>query len=207
VRQYRRDGFVKRSQMSPDTGLDAILRRFPGPVMLYPSRRKWACILAGSGVFTMSGIWMVARGTPLGWPVLIFFLLCATVAATALLPGAGALTLDGRGFEVKNLFRCQRISWQSAMGFQARAIPPSIARMVIFDSIDVKDRMIAKLATAIAGRNGALPDTYGFSAEDLASLMARWRDKALQSEPARNAGNPQIGNGRVGATPSTRTSG
>jgi hypothetical protein len=170
--------------MSSDTGLDGILLRFPGPVMLYPSRRKWTLVLVASSLFTIAGIWMVASKAPWGWLVLIFFLCGAVVAAMALLPGAGALTLDDRGFEVKNLFRRQRISWQSATSFEARAIPPSATRMVIFDYIDAKDRAISKLATIIAGRNGALPDTYGFSADDLASLMTRWRDKAMLSDPA-----------------------
>jgi hypothetical protein len=174
--------------MSPDARIEAMLMQFPGPITLYPSRRKWALILVSCGLFTVSGIWMVERETPMGWPVLVFFLLGAIVAATALLPGAGGLTLDSRGFEIKNLFRRDRLSWQGVTDFEVGVIPPAgIKSSVIFDYIDAKDRAISKLATAIAGRNGALPDTYGFSADDLAYLMMRWRERAMAPGPAPQA--------------------
>ena len=124
----------------------------------------------------------------MGWPVLAFFFLGAMVAATALLPGAGGLTLDSRGFEIKNLFRRDRMSWQGVTGLEVGVIPPAGIKSVIFDYIDAKDRAISKLATALAGRNGALPDTYGFSADDLACLMRRWRERAMASGPAPQAG-------------------
>ena len=37
----------------------------------------------------------------------------------------------------------------------------------------------------IVGRNAALPDTYGLSADDLAQLMAQWRERALARGPRR----------------------
>ncbi len=39
-------------------------------------------------------------------------------------------------------------------------------------------RTISAINTALAGRNAALPDTYGFSVDELAELMQRWRDRA-----------------------------
>ncbi len=32
---------------------------------------------------------------------------------------------------------------------------------------------------SIAGRNAIIPDTFGLSADDLASLMTQWRARAL----------------------------
>jgi hypothetical protein len=159
-------------------GLDGILSRFPGPVTLYPSRRKWALVLAVCGSFAAGGVWMVAEKAPWGWFVLVFFLIGAIVAAAALLPGAGALTLDGSGFESTNLFRRSRLRWRDVTGFKAGVIPPSGRRFVLFDDITAQDRAIARINTAILGRNGALPDTYGLSADDLADLMRRWHERA-----------------------------
>jgi len=40
-------------------------------------------------------------------------------------------------------------------------------------------RTVAKLNVSLVGRNAGLPDTYGLSADVLADLMDRWRDRAV----------------------------
>src|SRR5271170_1776939 len=105
--------------MSSDAGCDAILMRFPGPVTLYPSRRKWTRNLIGCALFAAVGVSMVGDKAPWGWPVLLLFLVGAIVAVTHLLPGAGSLTLENNSFEVKSLFRRHRVRWQDATGFKA----------------------------------------------------------------------------------------
>jgi hypothetical protein len=169
-----------------DDRLDAILARFPGPVTLYPSRRKWAIIFVVGGLAAAGGVWMVETEHPWGWFVLIFFLIGTITAGAALLPGAGRLTLESGGFEIKNLYRRRRIRWQDVTGFEAAVIPPSARKFVLYDELKAKDRVISKFNTAIAGRNAALPDTYGFSADDLADLITRWRERAIvAAEPPR----------------------
>ncbi len=44
----------------PDTS--EILSRFPGPVTLYPSRKKWLLVCAGGALFAIGGVWMVRSG-------------------------------------------------------------------------------------------------------------------------------------------------
>jgi hypothetical protein len=156
-----------------------ILSRFPGPVTLHPSRKKWLLIFATSAVFAAGGAWMIERGEPMGWYVLIFFGLGALVAAAALLPGAGGLTLDREGFAITNLFRRYRVRWQDAAGFVAARIPPARQKMVMYDDATQRGKSLAQLNVAIAGRGAGLPDTYGLSADDLAQLMAQWRDRAV----------------------------
>jgi hypothetical protein len=157
----------------------AILSRFPGPVTLYPSRKKWLLVFAGSALFAVGGFWMIRQGNAMGWAVLIFFGLAAVVGAAAMLPGAGGLTLDREGFETTNLFRRHRTRWQDATGFQAARIPPAHQKWVVYDDVNVSTKRIAKFNVGIVGRNGALPDTYGLSADNLAQLMAQWRERAL----------------------------
>ena len=41
--------------MDSDT-CNEILARFPGPVTLYPSRRKWLLLMAGCLLFAVGGI-------------------------------------------------------------------------------------------------------------------------------------------------------
>jgi hypothetical protein len=158
--------------------VEPILARFPGPVTLYPSRKKWLLILLISAMFTAGGFWMVAERAPKGWYVLIFFAACLIVAVVMLLPGAGDLVLDRDGFQITSLFRSHRVRWQNAKGFEPISIPYSNQRMVGFDDA-AAGRTLAALNTAIAGHNAALPDTYGFSVDELAQLMARWQERAV----------------------------
>jgi hypothetical protein len=39
---------------------------------------------------------------------------------------------------------------------------------------------MAKLNAAVAGHAGGLPDTYGLSADELAALMTRWCNRAVE---------------------------
>jgi hypothetical protein len=52
-------------------------------------------------------------------------------------------------------------------------------RLVLYD-----DRTLAgtgaKLNTALTGHAAGLPDTYGFSADELAALMTQWRNRAVE---------------------------
>jgi hypothetical protein len=141
-----------------DTEISAILTRFPGPVTL--------------------GLEMVREEATGGWLVIIFFGTGEVVSAAVLLLRLNALTLDRSGFEMKSLFRPIRVAWQDAMDFAAIAIPPSGIKMVGFKAASLKDRAASKLVRAVSGVDGTLPDTYGFSADELASLMTQWRDRS-----------------------------
>jgi hypothetical protein len=153
-------------------------------VTLYPSRKKWLLVLAGSALFVVGSLWMIEVRPWMGWTGLIFFGAAALLAAAAMLPGAGALTLDREGFEAVNLFQGYRMRWQDVEGFQAARIPPAPQKFVIFD-LKQGTNPLAKINAAIAGRNAALPDTYGLSADDLARLMAQWRERTTARTGAR----------------------
>jgi hypothetical protein len=169
--------------MPTHTDVTGILSRFPGPVTLYPSRKKWLLVFSICVLFAVGGVWMVKSGKESGWFVLIFFGLGAPVAVAAMLPGAGGLTLDREGFAVTNLFRSYRARWQDATGFTAAHMAHQ--KMVVYDDVKQSGGSLATMNVAIVGHNAGLPDTYGFSADDLAHLMAQWRDRAVARTGAR----------------------
>jgi hypothetical protein len=158
---------------------DAILARFPGPVTLKPSRRKWLLLLLTAAAFTAAGVDMVVTAQPHGWAVLIFFGAGTIVSVVMLLPGAGGLTLDRDGFTIISLFRANRSRWQNVTGFQAISVPFSSKAMVGFDDVTAKGNALAAVSTAMAGRGAALPDTYGLAVEELVRLMTQWRERAV----------------------------
>jgi len=163
-----------------ERSVDSIMSRFPGPLLLYPSRKKWLLLLLLSAMFTAAGVDMVLRNAPSGWLVLIFFGAGLVMSATMLLPGAGGLVLDGDGFQVTSLFRRHRSRWQDVTRFEPISVPYARQRMVGFDDTTA-GRTITAINTALTGHNAALPDTYGFSVDELAELMRRWRERAAAS--------------------------
>jgi hypothetical protein len=160
-----------------ERSVDSILSRFPGPVALYPSRKKWFWLLLLAAVFTAGGVGMVSNKEPWGWLVLIFFGAGLVISAITLLPGAGGLVLDGNGFQVTSLFRSHRSRWRDVTRFEPISVPYARQRMVGFDDATA-GRTITAINTALSGHNAALPDTYGFSVDELAELMRRWRERA-----------------------------
>ncbi|HZP71731.1 MAG TPA: hypothetical protein VFB29_17490 [Pseudolabrys sp.] len=161
----------------PSRDIEPILSRFPGPVQLFPSRKKWLLVLLISGVLTLGGVLMVKDHAPWGWPALIFFGLCTVLSAVMLLPGAARLKLDADGFQVTAFFRGRRWRWQDVKKFEAVSVTPQ-HRMVCFDDPAQKGSMLGKISQSYAGHNSALPDTYGFPADDLAQLITQWRNHA-----------------------------
>ena len=153
-----------------------ILARFPGPVRLYPSRRKWLLVALGGIAFTAIGIGMVLTGDWTGWFAVGFFGLVAIVAILALLPGSSRLMLDKDGFEATTLYRGARKRWAETSEFGTADI--SGETFVVFDDLTLTPGALTGFNTSNIGRNSALPDTYGLSAEELANLMSDWRNRA-----------------------------
>jgi len=168
--------FHRDRAMPSSTGVGSILNQFPGPVTLYPSRRKWLLVLAGCVLFVVAGLWMVQREAPVGWLGVIFFGMGAIVSTAVLLLRVNALTLDGAGFEI-NSIRPFRLFWQDAKNFEAITLSPG-SWMVGIKVVNPSDRSIFKLNRAISGCDDAIPDTYGLSAYDLTALMTQWRERA-----------------------------
>jgi hypothetical protein len=164
-----------------------LLARFPGPVTLYPSRKKWLLVFAGSAGFVALGYWIIQKDNWVGWGAVIFFGLGMLVSAATLLPGAGTLTLDREGFEAKSLFRRRRARWRNVSRVEVweLSLPRWHPRYgknlknVVYDDAERKNGAMAATNVAVCGHNSGLPDTYGFSADDLVQLMVRWRERAL----------------------------
>jgi hypothetical protein len=161
-----------------------ILSRFPGPLTLYPSRRKWLLLLAGCALFTAGGFAMIQDQAAGGWYVLVVFGIASLIAAVMLLPGAGRLTLDRHGFTSTSLFKSHRVRWQDAGDFVPVRVPPANIRLVGYDDATAAGRRIAAINVELTGRNAALHDTYGLPVDDLAGLMAAWRERALERRPS-----------------------
>jgi hypothetical protein len=163
---------------SPDKAAE-ILSRFPGPVGLQPSRVKWIVVLLGSAGFVAIGVFIMPWDSAETWFVTAFFGICMAAAIVILLPGAGGLRLDRQGFQVTSLYRSHFVRWPDATGFKAATVPPARQTMVVFDDAGAAAGALGRLNVGLIGRTSSLPDTYGMSADELAGLMERWRERAV----------------------------
>lgn len=164
--------------MAPLADIDIILARFPGPVTLYPSRKKWLLLVVAGLLFVAVGVWQAVGGDGSAWYGVAFFALVSLVGITMLLPGAGQLTLDGAGFELLNLYRRSGARWKDVSHIDV-TLPWPMLHFVAYDDASVSTQPLAKLAAAMRLHTGTLPDTYGLSADHLAALIMKWRERAV----------------------------
>lgn len=169
---------------APGRDVDAIMGRFPGPVTLHVGRLKFLGLLAASLGFVATLLYMLEDGalspsaTLKAWLGIAVFGMCALVAAVMLLPGAGSLTLGVDGFERVTLFMTFRKPWRQVGNFTVVQYPVRRGRTIRFVGYDDVALAPDNRNYQMSGRNASLPDTYGLSHEDLASLMSQWRARA-----------------------------
>jgi hypothetical protein len=172
--------------------VDALLRRYPGPVELHVPQRKTLLILIGVIVFGGTCAYYLNKEKP---EFLIAALLWFCVAALMLpipfvlyqLIRGASLRLENDGFRIKQPWKWRFVYWKdvSEFGIGSTALIESHkndwSTIVTFDDKNAVESKLSALNRSIVGRNSSLPDTYGLSAEDLQALMNGWRERALRS--------------------------
>lgn len=165
--------------MIPRRKSPAIAKETPQEITLYPSRKAWLPVLVISLVFCVIGVWMISKDDWRGWLGLSFFGLCALVSALMVtFPQVSSLRLTIDGFYMGSLIRTQFTRWRDVTGFGVASI--SMNKMVVFNysASYSGQRFGRKVAADLAGWEGALPDTYGMSADELANLMNSWKRRS-----------------------------
>ncbi len=162
---------------SPHPETNLILSRFPGPVTLYSSRRKWLRLSFTGFLFTVAGTLMVFYGISGGWFFLVVFGVLSIMGFGMLLPGASSLKLDEEGFQTTRFYQRHRTRWQDVRRFETVQQYRSPETIVVYDDLKSPDTPLARLNKVLADHNAFLPDTYGLAGQDLAWLMGQWRER------------------------------
>ena len=120
---------------------------------------------------------MISEGHKAGWFVAGFFSLGIPVSLLQLFPKSSFLTVDEDGIEFAALFRKCRLRWReiSEFGVYSRE-SIGIGKTVGFNYSPCFERYrkMRSVNKALVGFEGALPDTYGLPAAELASLLATY---------------------------------
>ena len=162
--------------------VDAILAKFPGPVMLtVPTKRRLLGLLIGvGGTALFIWFWMTPRGyRHYDWiihPIGIAFFAGMTIRAVILLlfPRHASLTLDAEGFTIMHVFHQIRRSWYEVNEFsvETKYLPRAGSYQAVMYSASTRNRTKKKL----------VPDLYGeprLHGDELARLLNAWRQRAL----------------------------
>lgn len=151
----------------------------PGPLpafeLLRPSPWKMLALLAISAGFVWVALVIGERHLLIAWLCGGVFGLCGLVALVALLPGANHLRLDADGIELRSLFRVTRWGWRDVVRFGPTRV--GLHTMVGIDFADHVEAAarLRRVNRGLTGFDGALPDTYGHRAADLAAKLDAWR--------------------------------
>lgn len=165
------------------------------PFTVYSRRRKTLLYLVGSAALAAVAILMACDGKPIGWAIAAFFGLCTAVFAIQLHPRASFLTVDADGFEYSALFRRHRLRWADVTEFGVITLSHHGIKTHTMVGLNYSEsyphhQRGRSLSRAMTGFEGALPDTYGFSAEELAALLSACHAK-LTATDAETVAAPQ----------------
>ena len=150
--------------------------------VLRPSRLSWLLVLAISLAFVVGGLLALFGPRPAKpedawgmWLCVGFFGLVAGVALLQFLPQSSFLRLHADGFTVRTLYREATYRWEDVDTFGVMVV--RLHKMVGFNYAPHFDRAkrLRRAVAAVAGFEGALPDTYGMKAEELANLMNEYK--------------------------------
>jgi hypothetical protein len=136
-------------------------------------------LLLISVAFVAGGMWMIREGEKMGWLCMGFFGLGIPVFLLQLFPKASFLTVNEEGIEFCALFRSHRLRWSDMSEFGVCRI----SHLVGFNYSAHYQRFpkARAFAKAIAGFEGALPNTYGFKADELAQLLSTYHCQKAQT--------------------------
>ena len=142
-----------------------------------PSRIKLYFFGLICAALSLLGLRMAEAGDLRGWFVFGFFMLGAVVFSLQFLPNASYLRVSAEGLELRILYRSHRYLWSDIEQFHVGRIGKNRMVCIRFAPSYRESLKMRQLATAIAGAEACLPDTYGFSAEALADHLTEWKNR------------------------------
>jgi hypothetical protein len=99
-----------------------------------------------------------------------------------LLPNCSYLRVSSKGVEIRSLWRTYRYQWTDISHFYAGNIGPNKMVLMAFAPTYHHAQMGRTVSMALTGAEGALPGTYGFTAEALAERLNCWKTAHTPSE-------------------------
>lgn len=144
-------------------------------LMIPGSKKKvFLVLLIGIG-FVAMGAFLIHIGEPWGWLVAGFFGLAIPAAVWMLMPNNNCLKLDRNGVEMRTLWKPALIRWADVDDFYVTTMHGNKMIGIQYSASYRGMEVGRKVASAISGIEGALPDHFQRSPEDICEELNRWR--------------------------------
>jgi hypothetical protein len=132
-------------------------------------------VLAGCSGFVAVAVLTVPRSDPLFWVTVIFFGIGCLLSLVKLFSPWDFLRLTHHGYEEHVLFRSSHVAWKDIERFIPYKVGATPMVGIVFADSYTRQVRSRRFARSFAGVEGALSDTYGRSADELADLLNDWR--------------------------------
>lgn len=140
------------------------------PVTFRSGHRRFAAGAALAAVLAI-GAYVLGKGSALSNGFAGFCGIAALVMLLLCLPQASWLRLSESGLEFSNRFRRDFVAWPDIAQFRVANLGRHAIVGWDYVAGHARSRPLQPMASAIAGVDGALPETYGHSGEELARLL------------------------------------
>jgi hypothetical protein len=150
-------------------------------IVLTGNKSKTLLLFPGSAALLAISVAMVANGKETGWVGIIFFGLCFLASIYMLTPNATRLRIDKNGIEMKTLFKPMKLEWSEVNGFYVAHINTGYSTTKLigieFSESYKKLRVGRQFSSALTGVEGALPNNFNRSAEEICELLNKSKQK------------------------------
>ena len=155
-------------------------------IVLTGNRKKAVLLLLASTALVAVSVPGALNGEWMGWGGIIFFGLGVLTSIYMLTPNAVRLRIDKDGIEMKTLLKPMKLAWSDVNGFYVARVRTGLARTemigIEFSESYKKLRAGRHLSSALTGVEGALPNHFDRSAEEVCELLnkskQRWGPRA-----------------------------
>ncbi len=166
---------------------------------LYPKKSSAIVLLLVCVAFVVMGLWLARSHGWMGYLCAGFFSLGIPLAIIRLLPGSTYLEIEEEGLTISEEFRKTLVPLNVIDEFfvvKLKRTGVTVHKMVGFNFVQSYDRSTIGrgVAKAFSECEGALPDTYGMKAEELAELLNSKLLKFRETN-GRPIGQPDDGKG------------
>jgi len=154
--------------------------------LVIPGSKKKVLLVLFLGIgFVLVGIFLILKGEPWGWPVAGFFGLAIPAALWMLAPNNSYLKLDRVGVEIKTPWKPTQIKWDDVDEFFVATLYGNKMIGIRYSNSYRGMEIGRKVASAVSGLEGALPNHFQGSPEEICEKLNQWRLRfgAMRSNP------------------------
>lgn len=142
------------------------------------SRRKAVLLLLIALGLVAGGVFLIVQGQSFGWVVAGFFALGIPLALFMLFrPNGNYLKLDRNGVELVRPYKPWRLAWRDVEEFYVVKMYGNKLIGIRYAASYASEQTARKVASAVTGVEGALPDHFTSSPEELCEKLNQWRQR------------------------------